>query len=248
MKFQKILIVMLLALVFTLVSKNVVNAESSPSPVAHIAEIVKETVTVDGNPVEATGYIAYTDESGKTTILSIGTDETVTIDTDFYNNEKLKEVLNQVSSKSLSEINPNLDAVAQKINKNYNASVFQIKDLFDLVISDELRTLLDSNDSYYYTVTLKLETTSEKPIIMHLNEETNEWIIVDEKDITITQDGVKVNFYNLCPVMSLTVDETALDENAMLIPYPTIIFMGSIAGIAVIYVLLIMVRKKPRKK
>ena len=233
------------ALVIRLINVNAIN-----SPISHKAEVVSETVTFEGNQVEATGFIAYNDESGNMVIKSVGDASSVTIDTNLETNEKLKTIFKQIEdAESLSIFNSKLDSVAQSINKDYNASVFVVTDLFELTISNELKQLLNSNDDYYYSIKLSLETSSNsKPVVMHQNEETGEWIIVDSENISVESDGVSIKFDSLCPVMVLTVDEGGVNENAKMVPWGIIAVLSFVLLMLIIFMIATFARKKKYSK
>ena len=250
MKNRKILsFLVVLTTCFIFVSLGTKRAYADESPITHKAEIITETVIFNGEQVQATGYIAYSDNDGNQVIITVGSASSVTIDTDLTNNNKLKTIYEEISNaESLSSFNNRLDSVAQSLNKDFDASVFVVTDLFEITLSDELKTLLDSDDSYYYSVKLDLETTSSyKPVVMHQNEDTKEWIIVDSENVTVDNGEVSIRFDDLCPVMVLTVNEDALSNDTKT-PYLMIVLLAIVAFMVIVYLIAIIARKKPYKK
>ena len=251
MKLRKLfsfLVVFSFLLVSSLLGIKRINADESP--ITHKAEIVPETVTFNGEQVEATGYIAFKDVNGNQVIVEVGGASSVSIDTDLVNNNKLKTIYEEISNaESLTIFNDRLDSVAQSLNKEFNASVFVVTDLFEITLSDELKTLLDSDESYYYSVQLDLETSSSyKPVVMHQNEETGEWILVDSENVSVNNGSVSIKFDDLCPVMVLTVDEDSLVQEEAKPPYLMIILLAMVAFMVIIYLVAVIARKKSYKK
>jgi len=248
---KKLYFGLVLSAVLFLLSVIKVNADKTDiSPTTHKADIIAETVTYNGEEVETLGYIAKTDENGKETILSIVNPSDVTISTDIENNTTLKKIYDEILEvKSLSSFNSKLDSIAQSLNKNFNASVFVVTDLFELTLSDSLKEALNSSEDNYYSVKLNLDTTSQyKPVVMHQNEETSKWIIVDSENVIVENGNVTVKFNDLCPVMVLTVNEENTEKEVNVIPYIIIIFLSVISAFVLIYLIATIARKKKIKK
>lgn len=244
---RKLLIISTLFILYLcLINISSLNVYAINSPISHKAEIVSEKVNFNGSEVDASGYIAYTDENGNKVILSVGDESSVTIDTNLESNDKLKAILKQINeADTLSVFNSKLDSIAQSINKEYNGSVFVPTDLFEITISNELKTLLDSNEDYYYSIKLNLELSGDdKPVVMHQNESTGEWIIVDSNDVKVEKDGVSINFDSLCPVMVLNVNEEVLNKDSGTVPLGTIIVLSFILLMLIIYMIASFARKK----
>ena len=155
-------------------------------------------------------------------------------------------------TKTFDDINEGkLDKViakaAKAINKDYTSNNLIATDLFELSLSAEAQAELKNSNGGYISV--KFKVAKAPAAVLHLNTETNEWIDVGSDNIIDNKDGtVTVNFSSLCPVIFLSVNESAPVEEPSNNTWLIIIICVIAVALIVIVVVCVNNSKKKSKK
>lgn len=153
-------------------------------------------------------------------IYSDGTESEMTIDsiivtsyaesqTESYVDTEIKEQLNVAyvevtAAENLGELAEGLDNAVKEINSQYTDGLFVVTDLFDIWVSDGIKTYLENGGKVKVTFNTKY---AEKPIVLH-RAHNGEWEVIDPNKVTLNEDGkILVEFTSLSPVAFLSPSE-----------------------------------------
>ena len=216
----KMLLAVLVAMLLVLVSIPVAFAEPSPtasptgspagSPFAtETPEVAKATaVNANGEEVNVdTTKVTITpvgDTNGDPTKVQALTDAAQAL-RELFSGEALEG--------DQKESQENLKAALAELvvdGKIYKPEDFDAEQVFDLSVTDEIMAVFAAGG----TIKFEFDYTSSNekaPVVIHQNEATKEWVVVDADKVTYNHDNGKleVEFDSLCPVAFLQPDANA---------------------------------------
>ena len=220
----KMLLAVLVAMLLVLVSIPVAFAEPSPtasptgsptgspagSPFAtETPEVAKATaVNANGEEVNVdTTKVTITpvgDTNGDPTKVQALADATQAL-RELFSGEALEG--------DQKESQENLKAALAELvvdGKMYKPEDFDAEQVFDLSVTDEIMAVFAAGG----TIKFEFDYTSSNekaPVVIHQNEATKEWVVVDADKVAYNHDNGKleVEFDSLCPVAFLQPDENA---------------------------------------
>ena len=108
------------------------------------------------------------------------------------------------AAENLGELADGLDNAVKEINSQYTDGLFVVTDLFDIWVSDGIKTYLENGGKVKVTFNTKY---AEKPIVLH-RAHNGEWEVIDPNKVTLNEDGkILVEFTSLSPVAFLSPSE-----------------------------------------
>lgn len=175
---------------------------ATPSVQAKEAPEVEKVVVVDKGGKET----ELTDTSVSVTSYAAATkDSTVPAEVKKQVEEAYKEI---TSTSNLGTLNKDLDKAAKEIDKGYTANVFVVSDLFDVTVTEEVKTALKDGGS----VEITFDTNyTDKPVVLH-RMENGKWEVIDSSKVVLKDGKVTVTFTSLSPIAFLSVSEEKAAE------------------------------------
>lgn len=200
-KFKALIMVGLFAVLLTsTVSASFVESiEAKPAP-----DVVVQ-YDEDGN-----SYAAAIVDSDGNVVQTVGTDEIVvtpvssSTELDAEAQVTMDNAYAQITDASdLSEVCPEIVDVIDQLGLALQDMV--VKDLFDLSIPDEVRTLLD--EGYSITIAFSLDVAEGQSLVVLHNYEGDSWEAIDPSLVEVKDGVAYVTFTSLSPI-AFVVDST----------------------------------------
>lgn len=125
--------------------------------------------------------------------------------------DDLDIAFDQISNtKDISKLCPDLNKVAENIDKKYSGSDFYVHELFDLSASDGIYAKIKPEINYLRMNFQKDEKWAEgAPTVIYYNEEKGKWCLIPKEKVRLNKDGtLTIDFYDICPVAFLALKES----------------------------------------
>ena len=138
----------------------------------------------------------------------------------------------------------NLEKLLKSIEvdgKTYDHTDYDAKEVFDVSVTAEIQAILASGG----TITIDFEyANADKPIVIHQNEQTKEWIHVADDKVKKNGNVVSVEFDSLCPVAFLQLAPDAQPARNFV---PWLIAIIIVLVIIIIILIILLIRRKHHK-
>ena len=210
---------------------------TTPSVQAKEAPEVEKVVIVakDGTETEIAD-----DSVDVTSYAAAKSDSSVPSEVKTQVEEAYKEI---TSTENLGTLNKDLDKAAKDIKSNYTANVFVVSDLFDVTVTEDVKTALKNGGS----VEITFDTNyTEKPVVLH-RMENGKWEVIDSSKVVLKDGKVTVTFTSLSPIAFLSVSaEKAAQEPTT--PAKNTTWIWIVVIIVVVLVIVLIVLLKGKKK
>ena len=208
---------------------------TTPSVQAKEAPEVEKVVIVDksGNETEIAD-----DSVDVTSYAAAAKDSSVPEEVKKEVEEAYKEI---TSTTNLGTLNKDLDKAAKDIKSNYTANVFVVSDLFDVTVTEDVKTALKNGGS----VEITFDTNyTEKPVVLH-RMENGKWEVIDSSKVVLKDGKVTVTFTSLSPIAFLSVSEEKAAETPAT---KSTTWIWIVVIIVVVLVIVLIVLLKGKKK